>query len=150
MAFELISCVKLGYYDPEFDKELRLLCKFFSDHKEPKHLFGLKDLDTIDINKWMWKHYTLVDIRIWTDDFVIGMVGIDHVGDCIPLCKINPRHESMQLLTTEFNFAPQLVYFETLSKFDENEDLVREYYKSPAGQKALALERRAQKVEWSL
>lgn len=149
MDFELVLCAKLGYYDPNFDKELRLLCEYFDNTKTVYELFGLKDLDSIDINKWLWKHYTLVDIRMWTDYTIVGMIGIEHVGKIIPLCKIGPR-ERLSLLTDKFDFEPYLKYYEALSKFDENEELSREYYASEAGKKTLAFELKAQKLEWSL
>lgn len=149
MDFELISCAKLGYYDLKFDKELRLLCEYFDNTKTSYEIFGLKDLDSIDINKWLWKQYTLVDIRMWTDLTIVGMVGIEYVGKIIPLCKIE-KHERMMLLTDKFDFEPYLKYYESLSKFDENEELSREYYASEAGKQTLAFELKARKSEWSL
>jgi hypothetical protein len=149
MDFELISCAKLGYYQIGFDKELRLLCEYFDNTKTTYELFGLKDLESIDINTWSWKHHTLVDIRMWTDRTIVGMVGIEHDGRIMPLCKIN-NHEHMTLLTDQFDFEPCLQYYEALSKFDESEGLAKGYYASEAGRRTLALERKAQKVEWSL
>jgi hypothetical protein len=149
MDFELISCVKIGYYEPHVDKELRLLCEYFDNTKTPYELFGLKDLDSIDINKWLWKHYTLVDIRMFTDYTIVGMIGIEYVGKIIPLCKIE-KDECMTLLTDQYDFEPYLKYFEALSKFDENEELTREYYASEVGKQTLVFEYKAQKTEWSL
>lgn len=156
--FVLTFSHSLMVYDSAFDRELRLYAKYFEKKVDNltdlflpeldespsglKFQIGLED--NLCINKWEWKTqektYILMDVTIWTDDAICGMLGITDSEDDEYEILARIEKEKLILVNHHVNFASRLKFFEMIRRTDPDEN-TRTYFDSPEGQISLAIER---------